>query len=77
MDTPVKKITKRFSWQSFAVVLTTLGGILSSQEVRDLVASYPEALIVLAFSSLVVMNLTKIVNAYLKAKKEIKELESL
>jgi hypothetical protein len=74
MDTPIKKTVKRFSWQGFSMVLTVIGGLLASEEVRKLIAQYPEAVAILAVVSLVITQVTKVVNNYLTLKKEIKDL---
>lgn len=73
METPAQKTVKRASWQSLAIALSTIGGLLASQEVRDLVALYPKTLAILAVSSVVIMNITKAINSYLQFKEELEK----
>lgn len=75
METEVVKTGKRFSWGLFAQILTIIGGLLASQDVRDLIAQYPKTVAILAVVSLIISGATKAINSYVQYCKEIKELE--
>jgi len=73
METQAVKTVKRMSWQGFAMFLSTLLGMLTLPEVRELVALYPEALTMLGVATLVITSATKIIDSYLKFKKELEK----
>ena len=75
MQTEFKKVIKRASWQSFAIILATISGVLTMPEVKQLVEAYPRQLAFLGTVSVIVMGTTKIISNYLQLRKELKELE--
>jgi hypothetical protein len=75
MQTEFQKVIKRASWQSFAIILTTVSGVLTMPEVRELVAIYPKQLAFLAVFSVIVMGATKILNNFIQMRAEIKKFQ--
>jgi hypothetical protein len=75
MKTELKKALSRASWQSSAIILTTVSGVLTMPEVKQLVAIYPKQLAFIGVVSVIVMGVTKVISNVIALRAELKKYQ--